>query len=646
MKHITVASIVSLVALAACAGDDAPTVYFDREHANTPATFWDFPFPSDERLDANGAPDITGFPNPRNVPILSDLLSLVPDRRGWPTMPAVYFRFTHPVEVSLDIVYVGVEAPVALIDIDPSSPERGRVFPLKLRTLADDAYVTSNVLAAAPVPGIVVRANTKYAYVINRATIHKGFPELERPDGFNESLYPDLWTTLDLIGASRDTVVAATVFTTGDEIARIRSRSEAIRAGYEPTLTGVQLVGGDTYTGFCRLSAQITMPQFQTGTPPFDMGGRFELGDDDVPAKQADMTIPVVITLPKRTMPASGWPLYQFFHGSGGVSTGVVDLGYSPTSADEPEPGKGPGYVVALHGIAAASSAMPVNPERLGNATDYSYLNINNLAAFPQTFQQGVFEQRLLLDALLALRVPDSVLAGCTGIASGGGEHFFDPQKLVAGGQSMGGMYTNLVGAVEERFGALVPTGAGGFWNLMILESQIIPGARALLGTALGVDDSELTFMHPAMNTVALAWEIAEPFAAMARIARRPLPGLPARHVYEPIAKDDVYFPTLIYDAAALAYGNQQAGPDVWPQTQTSLNYDGFGGRLDYPVTANLDGKTRVVVQFEGDGIIDAHYIYRQLETVKHQYGCFFATYFRDGVPTLPAPNVLGHPCP
>jgi hypothetical protein len=53
-----------------------------------------------------------------------------------------------------------------------------------------------------------------------------------------------------------------------------------------------------------------------------------------------------------------------------------------------------------------------------------------------------------------------------------------------------------------------------------------------------------------------------------------------------------------------------------------------------------------VVVQFEGDGIIDSHYIYRQLETVKHQYGCFFMTYFRDGVPTVPAPNLLAHPCP
>jgi hypothetical protein len=641
-------ALVSLLSLAACGSDDGPTVYFELGKTSTPETFWNFPFPSDQRLDGSGAPDMTGFPNPRNVPIMTDLLSLVPDRRGWPAMATAYFRFTAPVHVDRDIVYSGIGAPFVLVDIDPDSPERGTIMPVRARALAKDGYVTTNVVAVAPVPGIVLRANTKYAYVVSPFTEFDGFKDLVRANGFGESLYPDLWTTLDMIDYPRDTVVAATVFTTGDEIARIRERSEAIRNAYAPAFNNIQLLGGDTYDGFCRLSADITMPQFQTGEQPFDDGGLFVLDANDVPTKQSEMSIPVVITLPKRTMPSAGWPLYQFFHGSGGVSTGVVDLGHSPTSADEPEPGKGPGYVVALQGIAAASSAMPLNPERLATATDYSYLNINNLTAFPQTFQQGVFEQRLLLDALLRLRIPDSVLAGCTGIASPGGEHFFNPDKLVAGGQSMGGMYTNLVGAVEGRYGALVPTGAGGFWNLMILESSIIPGARGILSTALGVDDTEITFMHPGMNMLALAWESAEPFAAMSRIAHRPLPGLPARHVYEPIGKDDVYFPTSIYDAAALAYRNQQAGTSVWPATQTSLGLVGLGGSslLSYPVKANLDGKTRVVVQFEGDGIIDPHYIYRQLETVKHQYSCFFATYIRDGVPTVPSPNVIGHPCP
>jgi len=57
---------------------------------------------------------------------------------------------------------------------------------------------------------------------------------------------------------------------------------------------------------------------------------------------------------------------------------------------------------------------------------------------------------------------------------------------------------------------------------------------------------------------MALGWEIAEPLASMARIARRPLPGLSARHVYEPVGMGDSYFPIDVYDAAALSYGNHE----------------------------------------------------------------------------------------
>ena len=649
-----------LIVLAAACGTNSPgdTVYFDLDGslADT-GSFWNLPFPSDLRLDANGAPDLAAFPNRRNLPILTNLLTTVPNRRGYPVMSAAYIRFTAPVPTRA-LTDVITDGSAVLLDIDPTSPEVGHQFPIVAQSLDVDDYVTTNLVAFAPRPGVMLRPDTTYAYVLTTAfapgfTAPSGFVDLaggHTPSGTLGSAaataYAPLWSALDAAAIPPANVLVATVFTTGDEVARTRARSEAIRAAYHPTIDNLALVGDTTYDGFCRLDGTITMPQFQTGTQPFDSGGMFMLDASDIPAKQGDMTIPLTITLPKTAMPATGWPLYQFFHGSGGLSTGLVDLGRSPDSSDDPEPGKGPGYVVALHGIAAAASALPINPERYANATDYSYLNINNLAAFPQTFQQGVFEQRMLLDALLALQIPQATVAACTGISSPSSQHFFDPQKLVAGGQSMGGMYTNMIGAVEPRYGALVPTGAGGFWNLMILETAIIPGARQLLGTALGVDDAELTFMHPAMNIIALGWEIAEPIASMARIARRPLAGFSPRSVYEPVGQYDSYFPMDVYDAAALSYGNQQAGDAIWSTMQDALALDHLDGLATYPVKANRDGYTRVVVQFMGDGIIDPHYIYRQLDTVKHQYGCFLESYLRDGVPTVPAPGGLTDPCP
>ncbi|MEO8706560.1 MAG: hypothetical protein ABI867_41425, partial [Kofleriaceae bacterium] len=570
--------LLALILLVACGGDAAPdrTAYFDLDGSIAePATFWNLPFPSDLRMAASGAPDMTGFPNPRNVPILAALVSVVAERRGWPTMPTAYIRFTKPVpERAITDVVAGDS--ILLIDIDPASPELGATFPVVARTLPPDPYLPADVVALAPRPGIVLRASTRYAYVV-RSTFAPGF---EAPPAFAAlaagktpngprgaaaaELYAPLWPALAAAGVDTDDVIVATVFTTGDEVARLSARTEAIRAAMHPAIENLALVGGASHDGFCQLAGTITMPQFQVGTQPFDSEGRFVVDANDVPIQQGEMTIPLAITIPKTAMPAAGWPLYQFFHGSGGISTGLVDLGYSPTSADIPEAGKGPGFVVARHGIAAVSAAMPVNPERLPGAGETAYLNLNNLAAFPFTFQQGVIEQRLLTDAMVALQIPAATLAGCGTAVT----HHFDAAKLVAGGQSMGGMYTNMVSAVEPRFGAIVPTGAGGFWNLMILETATVPGAKSILSVALGVDEDQLTFAHPGLDAMALGWEIAEPMAYMARLAHRPLPDHPVRHIYQPVGMDDTYFPIDVYDAAALAYGNQQAGDEVWPSMQ------------------------------------------------------------------------------
>ncbi len=656
-------ALIALPSLLAACGDNdgsSTTSFFDLTGATTDAdSFWNHPFPSDLRLTAAGSPDLTGFPNRRNTPMMNGLLATAGVRQAWPLMSIGYFRFTAavPDRAIGDVIVPADDAPALLIDIDPSSPELGTKYPIVAQTLAADPYISSNLVALAPRPGIVLRPLTKYAYVIRTAFA----PGFAPPDGLADlaagrtpsgtlgataaTLYAPLWTALDAASIARTDVIAATVFTTGDEIARTRKRTEALRTQFHPQITDLVLSGGSTYDGFCVLHGSVTMPQFQIGTPPFDTGGTLMLDANDIPQRQVDMTIPVVITLPKAAMPATGWPLYQFFHGSGGLSTGLVDLGRSPDSSDNPEPGKGPGYVVALHGIAAASSALPLNPERLPSASDYEYLNVSNLAAFPSTFQQGIYEQRLLLDSLLALQIPQSLVDACGIPAPASGMHTFDPAKLVAGGQSMGGMYTNMIGSVEGRYGAFVPTGAGGFWNLMILETAIIPGVRSLLGAALGVDDTTLVFVHPALDMMALGWEIAEPIAAMSRIADRPLPGLTARHVYEPVGMGDSYFATDVYDAAALAYGNQEAPTMQWPTMQDALNLDGLGGLVPYPVKGNRSGMTRVVVQYQGDGIIDPHYIYRQLDAVKHQYGCFLESYLRDGIPTVPAPGALTDPC-
>jgi len=644
-----------------CGGESEPasTVAFDLEGPLAGETFWDLPLPSDLRLTADGRPDLDGFPNPRNLPVVNDLLKVARDRAGYPVMPIAYVRFTGtpPAHAVGDVIAADAAAPALLVDIDEGSPERGALYPLVAQTLVEDAFASPGLVALAPRPGIVLRAGTRYAFVLRRAfapeaAVPPAFARLargEEPAGARANgitaLYGPLWPALADLGVPVDDVLVATVFTTGDEASVLSANSEAVRAAHDATISELRVdTDGATHTGFCELVATVTLPQFQRGSAPFDADGDFAYDATSTPIAQGTLAVPLTITIPTGPMPAGGWPLWQFFHGSGGASFDLVDDGPSATSDGDPAIGEGPGAVVARRGIAAAAAALPLNPERMPGASNYAYLNLNNLAAFPYTFQQGVFEQRLLLDALLALEIPASLVASCPGVAPT--THRFDATKLTAGGHSMGGMYTNMIGAVEPRFGALTPFGAGGFWNAMILDTAIINGSRALLAGVLGVDGDQLTFAHPALSLIGLGWEIAEPGAAMARLARRPLGTTTPRHIYQPVGMDDQFFANEIFDAAALAYGNRQAGELVWPGTQDALRVDGLDGMLTYPVRGNRDGTTSVVVQYTDGGILDAHYIHRQLPAVRYQYGCFLATYIRDGVPTVPAPAAADAPCP
>jgi hypothetical protein len=642
----------------------AVTVAFDPEASFAAENaFFDFTYPSDVRLTAQGTPDVAAFPDP-GVAILVGLKKAAQERRGFPMVPAAYFKFTAKLAFRApeQLVEGGLKGSVLLLDVDAQSPERGTAYPVVAETPFADPYVPENLLAIAARPGIVLAPNRKYAFVVTRAVGMEGGGEPkppvmlaalargEVPAGAKgpqlKLLYDPLWETLDKVGVARADVVGATVFTTGDVVADNAALGDRVVKAYTPELTDLVLEADpdNKQPALCHVRAKIVLPQFQKGTPIYNTEGLFEIGADGVPVKQRDETVPVSIAIPRTPMPAGGYPLVLYFHGSGGVSRQLIDGG----DAGDP-PDRWPAGVVAAHGFASAGQALPISPERVPGAKDIDYINVNNLVAMRDTFRQGIVESRMFLAALSRVHIPPAVLAGCTGPTLPAGEtdyHFADNPH--AQGQSMGGMYTNLVSATEPRIKLAVPTGAGGYWVYFILKTSTVPGAASFVQLLLGTSE-KLSFLHPALQLAETAIEAIDPMVSAARVGHRPLPGHPARPIYEPVGLNDSYFPTVIYDAMDLAYAHPRVGDEIWPTMREAQKLIGLDGATTYPVKGNLksvDGTpyTGAIVQYAPDGY-DGHGIYRKHASVIYQYGCFHASYRKTGTAVIPAPAPMGTPC-
>jgi hypothetical protein len=652
------------------AGQDAPSITSKLE-LDAPLeaeTFFDFPYPSDVRVTEGGRPDLAGFPNAGKA-AFEGLRKGAAERTGFPVIATAFFRFTGKLAArkSTDVIAASADSPILLVDTDEASPERGKLFPVVALTPEADAYTPENLLAVGARPGIVLHPRRTYAFVVRSTVGVEGGGRAGAPRALAEALegravagargarasagYAKLGATLKKLGVPTSDVAAATVFTTGDVVAENADLAKRLAAKKGAEITGLALEPDPDglFPRFCHVKGTITFPQYQTGKPPFDTGGTFEIGEGGLPIQQREETAQVSLTFPKQPMPAGGYPLVVYFHGSGGVAREHVDGGDKGTREDAM---RWPAHVLAGQGFAMAGSSLPASPDRWPGADAFAYLNLNNPVALRDTFRQGIVEQRIFFDALARLSVPKEVLAGCAGATLPAGEAAFrySLDRLTAQGQSMGGMYTNLIGATEPRIGAVVPTGAGGYWTYFVLQTPKVPGAGTLLGLFLGTQQ-KLDALHPAMSITEAALEPVDPLASVPRLARRPLDGHPVRPIYEPVGKDDSYFPTPIYDAMAIGYGHPRAGDEVWPTLGEAQSLIGLKEPVTYPLRGNAKSETGasytgVVVMVAPPAGTDGHSVYRRVDGVMHQYACFHGSFHRTGAASVVAPGPLDSPCP
>jgi hypothetical protein len=196
---------------------------------------------------------------------------------------------------------------------------------------------------------------------------------------------------------------------------------------------------------------------------------------------------------------------------------------------------------------------------------------------------------------------------------------------------------------VETDVIALVPSGAGATWGLMMAEGNPA-GFKSMRVSGEGITEKVgMDIFHPFISLMQTAMAPADPASFMRHIILEPFPGRKAKNVWLAYGQFDEYFAPSSQAAIITGLGLDLMG-DV--NDGTVLELMGMTGKQvqPYPVSGNIKTKsgervTGVAVQYEQVGPLDGHHINFQRTETKYQYGCFLYSLIKDGTPTMYAPK-------
>ncbi len=675
-----------LVASAACtsgggSGDLAASAARVRYDLSDSAGFFDFPWPSDVRLRPDGTVDASRFPNPKGLGGIQEMIDLAGGAtRNFSQSGAVFFRF--------DRTFTGVEpvpdplattrepSPYFLVNLS-DGPRYGTRAPVWLDYHdAPDSYRPGELLTMLPVSGVLLERESTYGAVVLRSAFVRPedvspSPTLaaalagRNPTGdetgakLTASLAP-LASYLREHGIGAREVVAATVFSTGDRTTRLTRFVRQVEALSTIALDG-PLTPFYDHPDYCALQGSYRVPAYQDGTAPYIVSGGViqTRGADEILVEQHRDRVPFVVSFPKRPMPAGGFPLFLYVHGTGGTSDQVVTRGPVLEPGGDAVYGEGPAYVVALRGYGAGSSAGTLNPERIGSLSAEGYIayNFTRPAAMRDNFAQMILDQIEFLKVLLSLRVDASQCPGADPAAAADGTLRFDPSKVVVSGQSLGSYLTGMLASLHDGFIGAVLTGAGGGWGEFALGPQD-PPLSEILKLYLGMgDDEALDLFHPVISIFDLTVGEADNVNYVRRIRTDPPQDRGIPHVLVIEGTYDLQTTANLQRALVAAIGVDMLGDsqttDPYQRLEDAIRFAGDDILTTEPVRGNRsrpDGSplTFAVVRYEKDPIREGHYVSFQRDDAKHDYGCFLETLLTDpqGVPSIIRGSTFDGPCP
>jgi predicted esterase len=559
----------------------------------TEASFFDHPFPSDLRREADGTARFTGWPNPLKNRLVREYIEATAHLLdGFSPDAPIYFRFTSaidPASLPQDPTASGKsDASVQLVDVDSASPERGNRRLVQLRwqaAVAEGSYWQPNTLAVIPILGRPLRPKTRYAAVVTTKVRAKGGGAIARTSDLEEvigerpataltktarDLFAPAVSELAAAGIAPKDIVHLTVFTTGDPTAEVFAIADDVKASV-PAPTANGWTAKETTTDYDVYEGSYgPSPNYQSGTAPYrdpaDGGGFVFEGQKPKLQNTFDLRFALAVPSASRCPPpAAGYPIVLYAHGTGGDYRSFLD--------------DGTGRVLAQRCLASIGVDQIFHGKRAGAPTEDDPQRDSKLQLlffnFDNPFAARTNNRQSAVDVVQEARLFTETRAHVPATVSRTqGDIAFDPSRILFFGHSQGGLNGPLFLAASDAARGGVLSGAGSVLAVALIEKTKPVDVAATVRLLLGVSDEErakeLDMFHPALALTQSIIDAADPIHYGAFITTSPRAGFAPKSILqtEGIAADgsgDSYAPPHGIDALAVSMSLPRVAPGVRP---------------------------------------------------------------------------------
>ncbi|MBX3224267.1 MAG: hypothetical protein KF795_27375 [Labilithrix sp.] len=605
--------------------------------------FFRLPYPNDVRRK-NGRLDLTGFPTPGADLLGFDLVDrwarfLEQTATGYSVYPTVTFRF------SGEIDFESLKLSGATRWVDVTDTEGGDLGYGWSGTTGRTAYVCPNNLSFRPRTGAPLKPGHTYAVMMtNLAKAKDGKAIVVSKDlsailGATDpggqlsaayAAYAPLRTWAAAKAFNLGTVINAAVFTVGktDDIAR--KLAPAVAAATAPAATSWVKCGAAASpcaqaadaracpqtenAAFDELHALVTLPLFQKGTLPFMEpadGGDLVLDGTGQPVPQGTAQVCMALTVPKGTMPAGGWPLVVYAHGTGGSFRSHVTEGVSTRLANVDGTTKIAVLGIDQVGHGTRRGASTAAPQTV-------FFNFTNPAAARGNVLQGAADQMALVRFAKGLTLAADA-------SPTGAEIRFD--RVAFWGHSQGATEGSIAMPYTPDVSGALFSGAGGSLIDSLLNKKSPVNLVALAPAILSEAPANVNGVHPALSMFQNAIDPADPLDhAAAIVGSGPL----AKHVFVPYGRADTYSPPITQLTYVTAAGLAVAAHPASVTTPDDL----LRAPVAVPVGGNAGGLTAVVRQYTPNAY-DGHFVVFRDPDAKTNADRFLADAVNGVVPQL-----------